>query len=35
MDWTDLAGVRDRWLALVNTLRYLRVPYSVANVFTN
>jgi hypothetical protein len=26
MDWIDLAQDRDRWMALVNTLRKLRVP---------
>jgi hypothetical protein len=26
MDWIDLAHDRDRWLALVNAVKKLRVP---------
>jgi hypothetical protein len=26
MDWIELAQGRDRWLALVNAVMYLRVP---------
>ena len=26
MDWTDLAWDRDRWLAYVTVVMYLRIP---------
>ena len=26
MDWIDLAQYRDRWMAVVNAVMYLRVP---------
>ena len=35
MDWIDLAGDRDRWLAVVNIGMDLRVPYSAANILTS
>jgi hypothetical protein len=35
MDWIDLAWDRDRWLALVNIVMDLRVPYRAANFLTS
>jgi hypothetical protein len=34
MDWIDLPGDRERWLALVNIVMNRRVPYSAANFLT-
>jgi hypothetical protein len=34
-DWIDLAGDRDRWLAVVNIVLDLRVPYSEENFLTS
>jgi hypothetical protein len=31
IDWIDVAQDRDQWMALVNTLMYLRVPYHAGN----
>jgi hypothetical protein len=31
MDWTDLAQDRDQWMALLNTMITLRVPYITEN----
>ena len=35
MDWTDLAEDRDRWLAHVNAVMNLQVPYNVGNFLTS
>jgi hypothetical protein len=35
MDWIDLAGNRDRWLALMNIVMDLQIPYNVANFLTS
>jgi len=31
MEWIDLAQERDRWLAVVNAVMNLRVPYNAGN----
>jgi hypothetical protein len=35
MDWIHLAGDRDQWQALVNTVMNLRVPLRAGNFLTN
>jgi hypothetical protein len=35
MDWIDLTGARDRWLALMNIVMDLRIPFSAANFLTS
>ena len=34
MDWIDVAQDRDRWLAPVNAVMKLRVPYNARNFLT-
>jgi hypothetical protein len=34
MDWIDLAQYRDRWLALVNVVMNLSVPWNAGNFLT-
>jgi hypothetical protein len=34
MDWIDLAGDRDEWWAVVNTVMNIWVPYSEKNLLT-
>jgi hypothetical protein len=34
MDWTDLARVRDRWRALVNAIKNIRVPRNAWKLLT-
>jgi hypothetical protein len=35
IDWIELAQDRDRWWALVNTVKNLRVPENAGNFMTN
>jgi len=35
MDWIDVADSRDRWGALLNAVRNLRVPYNAGNFYTS
>jgi hypothetical protein len=35
MNWNDLAQDRDRWTAVVNTVKNLRVPENAGNVLTS
>jgi hypothetical protein len=34
VDWIHLAQYRDQWLALVNTVKNLRVPLNAGNLLT-
>ena len=35
MDWIDVFQDRDRWRALVNAAKNLRIPQNVGNLLTN
>ena len=35
MDWIDLAQDRDKWLALVNAVKHLRVQSNSGNFLTS
>jgi hypothetical protein len=35
MDWIDLAQDGDQWMALVNTVMNLRVPYNVGKFLSS
>jgi hypothetical protein len=35
MDWIDLVQDRDRWWAVMNMAKELRVPYKAGNVLTS